>query len=321
MGNFQQFAWLGVATEGGYFRTLTAAPCPYFELVRKVRAMADFGNVDLAFNRPPGSIVRKDNGVSNTDLLRLMDILTIHDACALIAGCSPSQVVEDWHDNEKYYYLRTNDSDPPNADEVFTLSLKAMTRAIEKGILKADISVMAYNGTYQKLIKKDLSLNWMAIHGIDPTLTTVTRDDLKEWLEQRGVYPTMLFPHGRKDDYMNQAHDHYAPKLALCVRAWEVAQTAIIDGETQKQFMERWMRENASDFGVDNKSDAKIFRELATIPNWDTKGGKVKSNLTPHSEPLIDEAKVSKNLATVRQKLEVNLPDERPKKPDDDIPF
>lgn len=37
-----QFAWLGVATEGGYFRTLTATPCPYFELVRKVRMMGTF---------------------------------------------------------------------------------------------------------------------------------------------------------------------------------------------------------------------------------------------------------------------------------------
>ena len=36
-----QFAWLGVATEGGYFRTLTATPCPYFKLVRKVRMMGN----------------------------------------------------------------------------------------------------------------------------------------------------------------------------------------------------------------------------------------------------------------------------------------
>ena len=265
-------------------------------------------------------VVRKDNGVSDTDLLKLMDILTLHDASALIAGCSPSKVFEDWNDNERYYRLNTDKTDPLNAQEVFDLSLKAMIHAIERGLLKADIHV-AVSSSFYRLSKKDLSSDWMAIYGIDPTQTTVTRDDLKEWLEQRGVYPTMLFPNGRKDDYMNRQHDHYAPQLALCVRAWEVAQTATIEGETQKQFIEKWMRENASDFGVDNKSDAKIFERLATVSNWNKKGGRAKTNLTPHSEPLIDDTKVSKNLATVHQKLIADLPDETPPLKDSDIPF
>ena len=48
---------------------------------------------------------RKDNGVSDTDLLKLMDILTLHEASALIAGCSPNQVRGNWDNDEIYYYL------------------------------------------------------------------------------------------------------------------------------------------------------------------------------------------------------------------------
>ena len=143
--------------------------------------------------------------------------------------------------------------------------------------------------------------------------------DLKDWLEKRGVYPTMLFPNGKKDDYMNPNHPNYAPKLAVCVRAWEVAQNGT-QGKRVKQFITDWIKENAATFGVDNEGKNSID-DLAKISNWDTKGGRASSEPTPPLEPIKDDKQIAENLATVRQKLAVNLPSDAPIKTDDDVPF
>lgn len=258
--------------------------------------------------------VRKNNGVSDADLLKLMDFLSVLDACALIAGCSPNQIRTQEYDGEICYYLETGKDDPLNANEVFSIVLKSILTAIEHGILKANIKVDISTTT---VYKQTLQSDWIATHGICPKNTSIARDDLKTWLEQRGVYPLTLFPNGKKDDYMNPEHRHYAPKLALCVAAWEAAQTANPQGETYKQFIENWMRENAAAFGVENNTKAKIFEELASVSNWHTKGGRVSANLTPQLEPTIDLQEVKENLSAVHRKLEANLFNQ----PDDDIPF
>ena len=276
-----------------------------------------FVNNPNSFNSEP---IRKDNGVSDTDLLKLMDILTLHEASALIAGCSPNQVRGNWDNNEIYYYLHTNIDDPANAQDVFSISLKAMIQAIKAGILKANIVVSVSNGGYQTVTKASLQSDWIATHGIDEAETTVAREDLKDWLEKRGVFPTMLFPNGKKDDYMNPQHDNYSPKLAVCVRAWEVAQNGIPHGKTTKQFIIDWITEHGKEYGLEVTGKSNI-EHLATIPNWDITGGKVRTNLTPHNEPLNDQKEIAENLATVHQKLAVNLPSNTPAKADDDVPF
>ncbi len=264
---------------------------------------------------------RKDNGVSDTDLLKLMDILTLHEASALIAGCSPNKVYQEEYNGEWYTALRTDSNDPKNANEVFSISLKAMVKAIEHGLLKANIKVSATTNPYScYLTKQDLTKDWIAVNGIDETQTTVTRGDLKKWLEQRGVYPTMLFPNGKKDDYMNPNHPHYAPKLAVCVKAWEIAQNANPQGQTYKQFMADWIAKHGADYGLE-VTGKKAFDELASISNWDTKGGRASSEPTPLFEPKIDDKEILENLATVHRIMAYDLPNPPQNNNDDDIPF
>lgn len=258
---------------------------------------------------------RKDNGVSDTDLLKLLDILTLLEASALIAGCSPNKVRENCNNDGHYYYLDVDRDDPANANDVFDISLKAIVKTINRGLLKAKIAIIPN----RVMTKDDLKSDWLMLYEIDEAKTTVTRDDLKYWLEQRGVYPTMLFPNGKKDDYMNPNHPNYAPKLAVCVKAWEVAQTGT-QGKRPKQFMIDWIAENGKNYGLEN-TGKKEFENLASISNWDTKGGRASSEPTPLLEPKIDNKEILENLTTVHQKLAVNLDDEPPTEQDNSIPF
>lgn len=257
-----------------------------------------------------------NKGISNEAMFKLLDILSIEDASALIAGVSPRAVVRRWHGDDEHLVIEINSNDPDNAQEVFFMCLSSLTKAIRVGILKAEIFVV--KGSMQ-VTKKNLQSDWLAENDIDTNRTTIERADLKEWLEQRDVYPSTLFPINPKTSYMNKDHHHYSPELAACVAAWLEAQTANMQGKTSKQYLEQWLRDHAHEYGVTNAKQSKKFAELASIPNWDTTGGKAKIIPTPPIEGQKQLSIKQVDIATVRRKVEADLP--AGALDDDDIPF
>lgn len=255
------------------------------------------------------------NTITDDELYKLMDILSINDICAIMAGRSPSDVYSNYYDGELYYTM-SNMSEQEK--KIFYTLLDVLKRAVTFGEIKANI-VVKMDAEYY-LTKNDLSKNWLAISEIDTAKTTIKKSDLKAWFESKGVYPSVFFPNGRKDDYMNPKHEAYSPTLAICVRAWEVAQTADYPNQTPKQFMQEWIQANAEAYGLleDDNSviGAKKAKELASISNWAKTGGAVKGNPLKRKQPtpLFYENQ------NISQELQVILP-EYVEKNDDDLPF
>lgn len=262
------------------------------------------------FNESP------DRGISTEDMFKLLDILTIEAASAMIAGVSPDCVQKSWSGDEEYTHLNLNSNDPQNANEVFSVCMSTLKTAVRLGKLKADICIL--KGSIQ-VTKQNLQSDWLAEYEIDAKRTTIDREDLKEWLEHRDVYPSTLFPINPKTSYMNREHPNYSPELAACVASWTEAQTASMQGQTIKQYLEQWLRDNAHNYGVKNARGSKKFAELASIPNWDITGGKAKIIHTPpigsQNQPFTRQT----DIATVRRKVEVNILPDVPS--EDDIPF
>ena len=257
-----------------------------------------------------------NKGISTEDMFKLLDVLSIEDASAIIAGVSPDTVTTQYYNDGEYLTVSTGSNDPDNAKEVFSVCISTLKNAIRLGRLKADIVVM--KGSTQ-VTKQNLQSDWLAENDIDTKRTTIERADLKEWLEQRDVYPNTLFPINPKTSYMNKEHPNYSPELAACVAAWLEAQTANMQGKTSKQYLEQWLRNNAHEYGVTNAKQSKKFAELASIPNWDTTGGKAKSIPTPLKTSKEQQSKQQVDKTTVRQKIKAYLPASMPE--DDDIPF
>lgn len=253
-----------------------------------------------------------DRGISTEDMFKLLDILSIEDASAMIAGVSPDCVQKNWNGDEEYVYLNINSNDPQNANEVFSVCMSTLKSAIRLGKLKADICIL--KGSVQ-VTKQNLQSDWLAEYEIDTRRTTVDREDLKEWLEHRDVYPSTLFPINPKTSYMNKEHPNYSPELASCVAAWTEAQTANMQGQTIKQYLEQWLRDNAHLYGVTTAKDANKFTELASIPNWDKTGGRAKSIPTPPIENKKQLSMKKIDIATVHRKVKADLID------DPEIPF
>ena len=81
------------------------------------------------------------NALSDADLYKLVDVISVEDAAALIAGVSPNNVYHDYYAGEGYIAIRTNQGDPYNAQEVFSISLKTLGHAIKSGKLNAHIVI------------------------------------------------------------------------------------------------------------------------------------------------------------------------------------
>lgn len=250
-----------------------------------------------------------------------MDILSVNDICAMLAGRNPNDVGYDYQ-YEGYFLAQYNNDEQRNT---FDSLLKILTRAIRNKELKATIVV--YNNT-SNLTNIDLQKDWLVLAEIDTSQTTVTKVDLKAWLESKGVYPEVFFPNGRKDDYMNPNHEAYSPELALCVKAWETAQIADYPNQTPKQFMIDWIQANAKSYGANVQNNGKLgdkkADELASIANWATGGGAVKGNPLKKNKPtpLNDEPTPPLEYEQgIPDELKINLPENIAQNDNEDLPF
>lgn len=116
----------------------------------------------------------------------------------------------------------------------------------------------------------------------DPTRSWVAVPSLIDWLTSRGQTTGYFFrkvrlPEGLRDE----RHPRYSRKLALAVAAWEAFDEFPPGHGTTKQRLEKWIRDHAVEFGLTNengKPSESVITEIATIANWDTRGGAPKKN-------------------------------------------
>ena len=114
-------------------------------------------------------------------------------------------------------------------------------------------------------------------------LTTILEDDLREWLKSRGLKTGFFFPQADDTpDYLDKNHEHYAPKLAAAISAWQTvnAEPDLLSGKTVKQALTIWLRKNAGQYGLtkdDGNPNEQGIEEIAKISNWDVKGGAPKT--------------------------------------------
>ncbi|WP_375693079.1 MULTISPECIES: hypothetical protein [unclassified Bartonella] len=128
--------------------------------------------------------------------------------------------------------------------------------------------------------------------------SSVSLDDLKEWLLLCGKRPKVFFPEDdsaetkdQKYAFQDPTHPRYAPKLAAIVAAWE-AVSEVEGGKTVKGTLAKWLQQNADQYDLHNKKSGKlkkdVIEELAAVANWEPTGGAPK---TPASSLLSKEKK------------------------------
>jgi arsenate reductase-like glutaredoxin family protein len=127
---------------------------------------------------------------------------------------------------------------------------------------------------------------------LDLSKTKLKVDDLKEWMQKNGMPSKFFFPANEKpinekpiNEFLNPNNPNYAPKLASAVKAWIAVSEnpELARGKTIKIALIKWLTDNAQSLGLtrNGKPSKGTIEEIATIANWDTKGGAPKTPEEP----------------------------------------
>ena len=220
--------------------------------------------------------------MDSLDYWRLCDEVSVVDAALLIVGEEPS-VQREY--NERW----DADKRPLGYDAAKT----AIGNAILGGRLAATIRRDAHERGYDEEPRQSEGKRKDGIKTIiyqnEPNwcMTTVKVEDLKAWLLSRGFKTGFFFAdHIDAPSYLDTAHPCYAPKLAAAVDAWQAiaSDEALLNGKTPKQAIEKWLRENASRFGLsddDGNPNKDGIEQISKVANWRPEGGAAKTRGNP----------------------------------------
>ncbi|WP_254474941.1 hypothetical protein [Bartonella sp. B1098] len=202
-------------------------------------------------------------------LWRLLEKLTISQAALLIAGLNPGK-------------CRFVNKIEPEKGDIY-----------EGNVLLSLENIANFRAVYHAIVQagKDhrLTIEWSYYNFqdfIDADSSHVSVKDLKEWLLSYGQRPAFFFLEGDSDDIKDQKyafqdpnHPRYAPKLAAAVAAWEAVSEAE-SGKSVKGTLIKWLREHAIQYKLvddNNLPREKLIEELASVANWEPKGGVPKT--------------------------------------------
>jgi len=199
------------------------------------------------------------------DYWRLCERLSVVQAALLIIGLEPN----------KYLNIMTMSAHahPENFNAVFS----ALSNAVISKEVKADIHVQKDKSVFEGYFRG------YVLDEPDWEKTIISVDDLRSWLKTRGVKKGFFFPQPiETQEYLDPSHKNYAPKLAAAIGAWQAinADPKLIVGKTVKQALQKWLRQNANQFGLtkdDGNPNEQGIEEIAKISNWDAKGGAPKT--------------------------------------------
>lgn len=253
------------------------------------------------------------------DYYKLMDDLTIHEAAALIAGASPNEINSGDYNGDVCHYL-----DDTHKNHIFSVCVSAITRAIERDVIPA---IIRTHGRFSYW-KPSSQAAWQPIDDIDPSKTTIEREDLRAWLKERGFNHGFFFPDtsNKIKPYLDPDNLHYAKKLAALIAAWEAADKAAqndsaID-KNPNAFVAKWLIENADSYNLRDKDQTEgFFKELAATCNWNSVGGR-NGKTSPHVYDADSDTETRKNKKrAISSQLNKNIPEQEDPDIDERLPF
>jgi hypothetical protein len=227
--------------------------------------------------------------MSSIDYWRLAEELNLVQITLLILGIDPSEdqlYVEDWDSSKQ-----------PKGYSAISTALK---NAITSKLLPAKIELM----------EPDFNENLICWRR-----TVIQIEDLKAYLKKRNFIDGFFSQNMTTiEHYLDVSNEFYAPKLGAAVAAWKAvaADSTLTNGKTPKQAIDKWLRENAKNYGLtkdDGNPNESAIEEISKICNWNMMGGvaKTPTQVTEYL-PTPNLSKTSKAQKSKMPASEPNLP-------------
>jgi hypothetical protein len=147
----------------------------------------------------------------------------------------------------------------------------ALVNAVRSGKLDAKTTLMTDDYNNQPYDRID----------IDETIISV--QSLTIFLKEKGFSEGFFFPQGNIfEAYLDSKNPFFASKLSAAINAWKAVteNQKSLAGKTPKQALEKWLRENASKYGLtkdDGTPNETGIQEICKISNWKPEGGAAKT--------------------------------------------
>lgn len=142
---------------------------------------------------------------------------------------------------------------------------------IEKG---EDVMCQSQVGLHQTESDTYLHSSTVFVYRCEPNweLTTIRKENLLIWLEERNIKPAFFFSEkmgdqkeqsNLKPDYIDKEHPRYSMRLHAAVSAWEAMRDeSLTKNKNPKDAMTDWIQENFKDLSPN------AAKEAAAIANW-----------------------------------------------------
>ncbi len=208
--------------------------------------------------------------MQSADYWRLCDDISIFQAVMLILGYDPA--------NLSSYFIEQKTL--PHGYSALKVALSNVVKTGKIESSKVELEVHDYYGAPQE-------------GNVDTDRTIISVKSLKEFLIEKWIGEGFFFPEGGiLEGYLDPQNHYFAPKLSAAVHAWKhiTNNPELLNGKTPKQALEKWLRENASTYGLtkdDGKPNETGIQEICKIANWKLEGGAAK---TPTHTPLQDNS-------------------------------
>lgn len=203
--------------------------------------------------------------MESMDYWRLCDEFSIAQAALLIVGLDPA---------DYQFFVEELDEKPQG----YEAAKAALVNAIQ------GVRLETANIKYEEVrIWDDYREAYRLLNTgkIDLHQTSIGIKELRIWLMARGVSIGFFEDKKIEFEFLDVAHEFYAPKLAASYQAWRtLSRQPNLEGKSPKQAMKKWLREHAADYGLlDSKGvlNELGITECAKVANWLEKGGVPKT--------------------------------------------
>lgn len=201
--------------------------------------------------------------MQSADYWRLCDHLSFFQAIMLVLGFDPA--------NQSSGYVESHRK--LEVPEGYAPLKAVLLSAIKSNKLEADVVYYEDEGYGNQSENTRMDLD----------ATVISVKSLKDFLKEKGFTEGFFFPQGGiLESYLDPESPYFAPKLSAAINAWK----AVTDnpdtqkGKTPKQALEKWLRENASKYGLtkdDGSPNETGIEEICKIANWKPEGGAAKT--------------------------------------------
>lgn len=220
--------------------------------------------------------------LSEGQALRLNNSFDFYTAAMIALGIKPSAIEQDNFDGDFYWVLQGHSHEPILKHALAEIMRKERAEIIDQNHIQNNALSIMHSVEKEMTAIIDATRNALAAAfpeannqiGYPTSRNTITREELKTFLDERGIYPEFFAnTENGKVPYLSKDHAHYAEELAIAVEVWTALaeNPSLTEKKSPKKSAQTFLSEKFPTLSENSKE------RISTLINWSPAGGAPKT--------------------------------------------